>query len=1032
MIFSKQDSRGTTTPQRQPQHICGIRITVCTGMLVIMWLSGCATSTETEKSQVEESTKESPSQAEQPNPEKVFVVRTLMNTKNPKPGKLKWKFRTGDWVYSSPAIANDGTIYVGSNDKHLYAFTPNGRLKWRSKTGDWIYSSPAIAKDGTIYVGSTDKHLYAFTPNGNLKWKYQTDNWITSSPTVANDGTIYVGSYDKHLYAFTPNGNLKWRFKTGDDIWSSPAIANDGTIYVGSFDNHLYAITPNGKLKWKFKTGDDIWSSPAIANDGIIYIGSDDNYLYAITPNGNLKWKFETGGFVRSSIAIVKDGTIYVGSYDNHLYAFTPNGNLKWKFETGDWIWSSPTIAHDGTIYVGSLDKHLYAITPNGNLKWRFATDDKISSRPAIANDGTIYVGSADMLLYALYENAPVVHTEYPASEYQQDLNSLKYPIKIRYGSEEEQLTIASKKEFLETEWPFMISTVTGLIPTEPDITKDLVIENSAKKWIFQNTVTPFPREVRIGSGTPNPYQWLLAFYPYAHKPKHGQDALASLEDYVQQSLNAFLLLADVPPPPSKVPQPSLPPAPELVQGQFESDHLFEERIKNTREDHLIQIHRIRTDYASRVKQRNAELDEYASFREARKHYLEPMKAALIGAVLPAVLGSMRTHNPQYDRTSGRLALTVYSDRTNYNERIVADLFNAPPELVEKIYRNPQLLKPALTFALKPDGFNIQDASFSFQNKQYAALPAGEETFDVADNTQPPRRVTLTVTVQDDALDQADYSQKQSTVLEGLNQGVTVRYNDGRIKNLLGDPELTRRVAQLPAEKTNPKRHLLVIGIENYANDNPVPYARQSAQLLADLMTRRFGIPDENRHLMPDATGTAIEGKLRNLLAQVERGDTLYLYYAGHGLPGATGVYMVPADVQRGAYKDEDFNFAQIVEKINNSDLGHTFVFLDTCFSGTGSRVLEGTAPILPEQDLRIPSKMTVFYAGTNQQFANAYDEKGHRLFGYFLAEALLAGKNKANTINDYVRERVRSVSAKKGADLVQTPYFEGRDISLY
>ncbi|MEN2984879.1 MAG: PQQ-binding-like beta-propeller repeat protein, partial [Dictyoglomaceae bacterium] len=30
---------------------------------------------------------------------------------------------------------------------------PNGTLKWKFKTGNWIESSPAIGKDGTIYVG---------------------------------------------------------------------------------------------------------------------------------------------------------------------------------------------------------------------------------------------------------------------------------------------------------------------------------------------------------------------------------------------------------------------------------------------------------------------------------------------------------------------------------------------------------------------------------------------------------------------------------------------------------------------------------------------------------------------------------------------------------------------------------------------------------------------------------------------------------------------------------------------------------------
>ncbi len=73
---------------------------------------------------------------------------------------LRWEFITGDAVRSSPAIGSDGTVYVGSYDKKLYAINGKSGVKlWEFKTGDVVYSSPAIGSDGTIYVGS-DK-LYA-------------------------------------------------------------------------------------------------------------------------------------------------------------------------------------------------------------------------------------------------------------------------------------------------------------------------------------------------------------------------------------------------------------------------------------------------------------------------------------------------------------------------------------------------------------------------------------------------------------------------------------------------------------------------------------------------------------------------------------------------------------------------------------------------------------------------------------------------------------------------------------------------------
>eukprot|EP01043_Picozoa_sp_COSAG02_P045888 COSAG02_NODE_4241_length_5596_cov_4.207932_5_plen_330_part_00 len=167
-----------------------------------------------------------------------------------KGGRL-WNFATGDVVRSSPAVGDDGTVYVGSNDQKLYAVTPDwpeGRLKWSFATGGNVNSSPAVGDDGTVYVGSEDQKLYAVTPEGQLKWSFATGGRrrgpVRSSPAVGADGTVYVGSVNQKLYAVTPEGQLKWSFHTGSMVDSSPAVGDDGTVYVGSDDQKLYAVVP--------------------------------------------------------------------------------------------------------------------------------------------------------------------------------------------------------------------------------------------------------------------------------------------------------------------------------------------------------------------------------------------------------------------------------------------------------------------------------------------------------------------------------------------------------------------------------------------------------------------------------------------------------------------------------------------------------------------------------------------------------------------------------------------------------------------
>ncbi|MGD1088941.1 MAG: hypothetical protein ABR955_09500 [Verrucomicrobiota bacterium] len=51
-------------------------------------------------------------------------------------------------------------------------------------------SSPAIAPDRTIYVGTFHADLLAATPQGGVKWIFRAGREIQSSPAIGDDGTI--------------------------------------------------------------------------------------------------------------------------------------------------------------------------------------------------------------------------------------------------------------------------------------------------------------------------------------------------------------------------------------------------------------------------------------------------------------------------------------------------------------------------------------------------------------------------------------------------------------------------------------------------------------------------------------------------------------------------------------------------------------------------------------------------------------------------------------------------------------------------
>ncbi|MBA3849894.1 MAG: hypothetical protein C0502_07845 [Opitutus sp.] len=329
-------------------------------------------------------------------------------------GTAQWSFLTSGPIYGAPAIASDGTLYVGNeasvaNQSRLYAIRPDGSLRWQfTGATDWIDSAPAIGPDGTVYAASWDGKLYAIDPaTGAKRWQYAAVGFIASSPAIAADGTIYIGSGDRNLHAVNPDGTGKWTYPVEDWIDSAPAIGPDGTVYFGCYDGNVYALRPDGTLRWQASTGDNVISSPALGADGTVYLGSNDGKFYAFDGStGALRWSFTTAGSIMGSAAVGADGTVYFGSADGYFYALHgTTGALVWRFNVGAEIYSTPALRADGVIVFGSGDSYLYALNADGSARWRLLTGDFVDSSPALAPDGTIYVGSFDRRLYAVYGN---------------------------------------------------------------------------------------------------------------------------------------------------------------------------------------------------------------------------------------------------------------------------------------------------------------------------------------------------------------------------------------------------------------------------------------------------------------------------------------------------------------------------------------------------------------------------------------------------------------------------------------------------
>lgn len=233
----------------------------------------------------------------------------------------------------------------------------------------------------------------------------------------------------------------------------------------------------------------------------------------------------------------------------------------------------------------------------------------------------------------------------------------------------------------------------------------------------------------------------------------------------------------------------------------------------------------------------------------------------------------------------------------------------------------------------------------------------------------------------------------------------------------------------------------LVIGINRYKLNSNVEYADLSAMAFSELLNTTFGIPKENIISLynESATSGQIKAKIALIKELSEKDGNLYIYFAGHGVPGKDGnTYILPTDMSAdNIYLERNLQLDNIYRKLSKSDAKNVFIFMDTCFSGkdsSGNLLYKGVAPVLKTKKMSIPNdKLVVFTAGKSTDFANDVQSKKQRMFSYYLIKELNNGTKDLSEVYLNVRLKVKRKSLMKGIGYKQIPQLYGnRETILY
>jgi outer membrane protein assembly factor BamB len=330
-------------------------------------------------------------------------------------GAMPWSFPTGKGIFSSPVVAADGTILVGSADRYFYALAPDGTLKWKVLTGEIIDSAGLLDDQGRVYFGSGDGKLRALDiATGTAAWTTAADppgtngsfiDWFEGNVALGPSGRLYAGNDDFFVYGIDRDGKIAERLRVPDQTWSLPAIdPATGTLFFGNnnvvsfLGDNLYAYAADGTLRWSSFVEGTMAASAMLTPDGAMVIGGFDGYLHALDQaSGKERWRFGARDHLYASPARLSDGTVVQAGTDGTVYALDPaTGMVRWTFDRLEPVRSSPAVDGDDNIYFGGGNGRLYSLAPDGKLRWSMlliASDrNDLNSSPALGPNG-IYIG---------------------------------------------------------------------------------------------------------------------------------------------------------------------------------------------------------------------------------------------------------------------------------------------------------------------------------------------------------------------------------------------------------------------------------------------------------------------------------------------------------------------------------------------------------------------------------------------------------------------------------------------------------------
>lgn len=519
--------------------------------------------------------------------------------------------------------------------------------------------------------------------------------------------------------------------------------------------------------------------------------------------------------------------------------------------------------------------------------------------------------------------------------------------------------------------------------------------------------------------------------------------------------------------------EPEIPKAQELVKGKYEKIADFDKRVANEKKKREKLLDSLAKQYAKKVTAYNQEVkrltDNYNNEVAKRYKKLDEITSEAMHRAYIKVYGTpYLASNPKYDSETERFFARVKASKGGFNESVAIDV---PINQAEDFDKNLAKAKVKVTFNFANDNLVLKGIEVKNGRLDYIArltdVNFKAENFSVAlggEKLQLPKTPLLSssLSISEDAyslgtinyskdpeiarLQKIKYELEQSAANQKLNnqkeadlfrQRNALEAQIAQLEQKVGGvDDLDKYLKKAKPAKLDNKKWLFIVAIENYEFTDPVVYSANSAKRFKEVAQKRLGVPESNTRFLLNqgATAARINHHLREMLSRVKQGDTVYVYYSGHGVPVAkqnNTPYMLAQDMSPEYVGDDQrFQLQNFYRQLSDSKAGKVVGFIDSCFSGgaDNTALFKGVAAtrLKPKSVTFNKDKMVILTAGSDLEYSNMYEQKSNRLFSYYLMRGLIDNNTDIEKLHNYVKLNVQEKSYQMGVSYEQVPVFDG------